>query len=76
MWLHGLGHDVTGVELSPIAVRKFFKASRLHPKRSHRQELTCWSHDRLTIYCGDFFQLMRCASGATPSFRTIASCCC
>lgn len=59
MWLHGQGHDIAGVELSPIAVRKFFKASRLQPKRSHLEELTCWAHERLAIYCGDFFELTR-----------------
>lgn len=59
MWLHGLGHDIAGVELSPIAVRQFFKASRVHPKRSHLKELTCWTHERLAIYCGDFFELTR-----------------
>lgn len=59
MWLHGQGHDIAGVELSPIAVRKFFKASRLHPKRRQTNELTCWTHERLAIYCGDFFELTR-----------------
>lgn len=59
MWLHGLGHDITGVELSPIAVRQFFKAGRMSPKRSQPKKLQCWAHDRLAIYCGDFFELTR-----------------
>lgn len=59
MWLHGQGHDVAGVELSPVAIRQFFKACRMHPKRSHLNELQCWAHERLAIYCGDFFDLTR-----------------
>lgn len=59
MWLHDLGHDIVGVELSPIAIRQFFKDSCVHPKRSHLKELTCWTHERLTMYCGDFFELTR-----------------
>jgi thiopurine S-methyltransferase len=57
MWLHGLGHDVTGVELSPVAVRDFFRASRLQPVRSQRGAFSRWGHERLLIYCGDFFRL-------------------
>lgn len=57
MWLHQLGHDVVGVELSPLAVREFFKAARLRPQRHDQGELSCWTQQRLAIYCGDFFAL-------------------
>lgn len=57
MWLHRLGHRVTGVELSPIAVRAFFKESKLQPRRTKVGAFTRWEHDRLRIYCGDFFDL-------------------
>lgn len=57
MWLHALGHQVVGVELSPLAVRAFFKASHLQPSRKVEGEMTCWRQERLAIYCGDFFAL-------------------
>ena len=57
MWLHDQGHDVTGVELSPVAVRAFFKESRLQPRRTRSGAFTRWEQERLRIYCGDFFAL-------------------
>lgn len=57
MWLHRLGHPVTGVELSPLAVRALFKESKLQPRRSKAGAFTRWEHGRLKIYCGDFFDL-------------------
>lgn len=57
MWLHDLGHDVAGIELSPVAIRAFFKASRLQPTRRPSGDMTRWMQDRLDIYCGDFFDL-------------------
>lgn len=60
MWLHNLGHDVAGVELSPIAIRALFKAGHLQPKRQALpNDLTCWTQERLAVYCGDFFDLTR-----------------
>lgn len=57
MWLHRQGHSVTGVELSPIAVRALFKESKLQPRRTKVGAFTRWEHERLKIYCGDFFDL-------------------
>ncbi|HMV18786.1 MAG TPA: thiopurine S-methyltransferase [Zoogloea sp.] len=57
MWLHGLGHDVVGIELSAVAVGDFFKAARLRPQRTRQADLTCWTQERLAIFCGDFFDL-------------------
>src|SRR5574343_356716 len=57
MWLHGIGHDVIGVELSPLAVQAFFSESGLSPRRLRIGALTRWSQTRLAIYCGDFFRL-------------------
>lgn len=59
MWLHGLGHDIVGVELSTVAVNAFFRESRLRPQRSTHGALERWSQERLTIHCGDFFALQR-----------------
>lgn len=57
MWLRGLGHDVVGVELSTVAVNALFRESRLRPQRSAHGALECWTQERLTIHCGDFFAL-------------------
>lgn len=57
MWLHARGHDVVGVELSPVAVRDFFKAAGLQPKQTYHGALTSWTQERLAIHCGDFFAL-------------------
>ncbi len=59
MWLHKLGHPVLGVELSPVAVRQLFKAAHRQATSHKHGALTCWSQDRLAIYCGDFFALTR-----------------
>lgn len=56
-WLAERGHEVVGVELSPIAVRDFFRKQRLTPKRTPLGPLTLWEHGRVRIYCGDFFAL-------------------
>lgn len=57
MWLRSQGHHVTGVELSPVAVRTLFKESRLQPVRTQGDRFTRWDQDRLRIFCGDFFAL-------------------
>lgn len=57
MWLHAQGHDIAGVELSPVAVHAFFQESGLQPRRIQQGGLTRWSLERLAIYCGDFFRL-------------------
>ncbi len=57
LWLYRQGYAVTGIELSPVAVRAFFKESRLQPTRIRRGSFMHWMHERMNILCGDFFQL-------------------
>ena len=57
LWLAGQGHAVIGVELSPLAVRAFFRENRLQPTRRKVGKFTLWEHGRIGILCGDFFQL-------------------
>jgi thiopurine S-methyltransferase len=57
IWLAGQGHTVIGVELSPLAVRAFFRENRLQPSRQKVGQFTRWEHGRISILCGDFFQL-------------------
>ena len=57
VWLAKQGHEVIGVELSPIAVRAFFRENHLQPTRRKVGNFTLWQHGRLSILCGDYFLL-------------------
>ena len=57
IWLAAQGHQVIGVELSPIAVRAFFRENRLQPVRRQLGGFTLWEHGRIGILCGDYFAL-------------------
>lgn len=57
LWLAEQGHDVVGVEISPIAVRAFFEENRLQPEISQQGAFEIWSVDQITILLGDFFEL-------------------
>lgn len=57
LWLAGQGYEVVGVELSPIAVRDFFREHRLQPVRSRIGPFTLWRDGRIGILCGDYFAL-------------------
>lgn len=57
LWLAAQGHNVIGVELSPLAVRAFFRENRIQPSRQKTGKFTLWKHARISILCGDFFQL-------------------
>lgn len=57
VWLAEQGHQVIGVELSPVAVRAFFRENRLRPARRRLGKFTLWQHGRLGILCGDYFSL-------------------
>jgi thiopurine S-methyltransferase len=57
LWLAQQGHEVTGVELSEIAVRAFFEESRLDFEITEADGflvLKC-SGPRITLVCGDYF---------------------
>ena len=57
LWLAEQGHQVVGVELSPLAVRAFFRENHLQPVRRQQGELTLWQHGNIRILCGDYFAL-------------------
>lgn len=57
LWLAGQGHPVVGVELSPLAIRAFFKESRIQPSRRKDGRFTRWQGGIIEILCGDFFDL-------------------
>ncbi|MDD2758755.1 MAG: thiopurine S-methyltransferase [Methylomonas sp.] len=57
LWLRTLGHQVVGVELSPLAVDAFFSENRLQPLESKQGHFHVSEIDGLQILCGDFFAL-------------------
>jgi thiopurine S-methyltransferase len=56
-WLRDLGHPVVGVELSPIAIRDYFKTSSIHFDEAEHGKLKLFSGEGFELYCGDFFEL-------------------
>ena len=57
LWLARQGYEVIGVELSPIAVKAFFRENHLQPTRRRMGKFTLWEHGNITILCGDYFAL-------------------
>lgn len=57
LWLSQQGHEVIGVELSPVAVEGFFRENGLHPVQTQVGQFTLWKDGKLSILCGDYFAL-------------------
>jgi thiopurine S-methyltransferase len=57
LWLLEQGHEVIGVELSPIAVKAFFAENGLRPTKRRSGAFTRWRSGRIEILCGDYFSL-------------------
>ncbi|MCP4869615.1 MAG: thiopurine S-methyltransferase [Proteobacteria bacterium] len=51
IYLRSLGHEVVGVELSPIACEAFFEENAL----AHTREGERFVGDGITLVCGDYF---------------------
>jgi len=63
IWLAQQGHDVIGVELSPVAVRDFFRENGLKPVKRRQGQFTLWNYGKLSILCGDYFALTKADLG-------------
>lgn len=59
IWLAEQGHKIVGVELSPIAVRAFFKENKLKHVKRKVGKFTLWENDQISILCGDYFSLTK-----------------
>jgi thiopurine S-methyltransferase len=59
LWLAQQGCEVIGVELSPIAVKAFFRENQLYPAKRRIGAFTLWEHGHIHILCGDYFTLKR-----------------
>ncbi len=57
LWLKDQGHNVTGIELSKIAVVDFFSENKLEAEVTHHPKMVAHSSDKLNLLCGDFFDL-------------------
>ncbi len=57
VYLAARGHQVIGVELSPLAVSSFFSEHGLEPERREHGPLETWSAGPITLLLGDFFAL-------------------
>ncbi|HWP01049.1 MAG TPA: thiopurine S-methyltransferase [Methylococcus sp.] len=58
VWLSQQGHGVLGVEISPIAVKDFFREQGIQPiEDPPRKPFRCFQSQRIRLLCGDFFDL-------------------
>ncbi len=57
LWLRAQGHEVMGVELSPLAVEAFFTENDLQASHSQQGSFRLSQSGGLSLYCGNFFEL-------------------
>lgn len=57
LWLRSLGHEVIGVEVSPLAVQQFFEENGMRPVISQQGAFEAYECEGIRILCGDFFKL-------------------
>lgn len=57
IWLAEQGHEVIGVEISPLAVESFFKENGLKPNISDHGHFIRFEAKGISILLGDFFKL-------------------
>jgi thiopurine S-methyltransferase len=63
LWLRDQGHEVSGVELSPVAVEAFFMEQGIPARRRSLGAFDAYEAERLTLFLGDFFELTRALLG-------------
>lgn len=56
-WLRDQGHEVWGVELSPLALQQFFSEQGLKPEVRQLGDFEIWETEGIRLFCGDFFKL-------------------
>ncbi len=57
IWLAKQGHQVIGIELSHLAVEAFFSENQLKVERHQVGGLELWQSEKISLFCGDFFEL-------------------
>ncbi len=63
IWLSKQGYQVIGIELSPIAVKSFFKENQIKVKKVRHGNYTVWQSSTITVWCGDYFSLKKSQLG-------------
>jgi len=53
------GFHVIGVELSPLAIDRFFNENQIEYKVSKVEDFNLYQGKNIDIYCGDFFKLKK-----------------
>jgi thiopurine S-methyltransferase len=64
LWLAQQGHEVIGLELSPLAVRAFFRENRMQPTRRKAGKFALWQCNNISILCGDYFAVTQAELGS------------
>jgi thiopurine S-methyltransferase len=59
LWLAQQGHEVIGIELSPVAVAAFLSENGLQATQQQVGAFTLWRAGNISIWCGDYFALTR-----------------
>lgn len=67
IWLAAQGYEVVGVELSPIAVRRFFEENELEVTSEQVGAFQRLEAGRISVLCGDYFALDRSVLGTVHS---------
>lgn len=57
VWLRNQGHQVLGVELSPIAVQEFFEENQMQATHASQGKFERWEADGIALLCGNLFDL-------------------
>jgi thiopurine S-methyltransferase len=57
LWLQQQGFQVSGVELSEVAVKAFFEESKMEYEVRQIENFTCYIGDHITLYQGNFIDL-------------------
>lgn len=57
LWLLDQGLQITGVELSTLAVESFFIDNKITYQIKNTGSFQCYHGENITIYCGNFFDL-------------------
>jgi len=57
VWLADVGHDIVGVELSPLAIRDFFSEQGMSPSSTQPDGFLRLQAGAITLFSGDFFEL-------------------
>jgi thiopurine S-methyltransferase len=57
LWLREQGHEVIGVEISPLAIEAFFAENGLLASNTKYGDFDIYQSNGFRLYCGDFFRL-------------------